>query len=104
MQERLTERLAGGPALPLAAVPSLPDDSRDGYVRLLRQRGLQAIAVDVTTPDVLSCGLHVARVVVPGLRCTAPAAFPFLGASPLTGSPWEGLGGGAICTLPLPHA
>jgi ribosomal protein S12 methylthiotransferase accessory factor len=58
--------------------------------------GLQPLTVDLTTPDVASCGLAVARVVVPGLRATGPAAFPYLGdgLAPLPGQP---------CRLPVPH-
>ncbi|WP_061300720.1 YcaO-like family protein [Herbidospora cretacea] len=57
---------------------------------------LEVITVDLTTPDLAALGLHVARVVVPGLRSTGPAAYPFLGAGadPLP-SPVE--------TLPVPH-
>ncbi|GIH23616.1 hypothetical protein Aph01nite_19260 [Acrocarpospora phusangensis] len=48
---------------------------------------LEVITVDLTTPDLAVLGLHVARVVVPGLRSTGPAAYPFLGAGaePLPG-------------------
>ncbi|MBG0857021.1 YcaO-like family protein [Streptomyces spinoverrucosus] len=41
--------------------------------------GLRVITVDLTTPQARAAGLHVARVLVPGLSCNAPAAFPFLG-------------------------
>ncbi|MEG3627834.1 YcaO-like family protein [Streptomyces poriticola] len=51
----------------------------EGLVRQLTAHGLRAVAVDLTTPDVRAAGLHVARVLVPGLTCNAPAAFPFLG-------------------------
>lgn len=63
----------------------------------LAARGLSPITVDLTTPDVAACGLSVARVVVPGLRATTPAAFPLLGdgADPLPP---------AIDPLPVPHA
>lgn len=30
--------------------------------------GLRVVAVDLTLPDVRQCDLHVARVLVPGLR------------------------------------
>ncbi|MFI0423635.1 YcaO-like family protein [Spongiactinospora sp. 9N601] len=63
----------------------------------LAARGLTPITVDLTTPDVAACGMSVARVVVPGLRATTPAAFPMLGggAEPLPARP---------CLLPIPHA
>ncbi|GIH94682.1 YcaO-like family protein [Planobispora siamensis] len=63
----------------------------------LAARGLVPVTVDLTTPDIAACGLAVVRVVVPGLRATAPAAFPFLGdgADPLPARPER---------LPVPHA
>ncbi|MFE3095620.1 YcaO-like family protein [Streptomyces sp. NPDC059248] len=48
-------------------------------LRLLTEQGFRAVAVDLTTPEVRAAGLHVTRVLVPGLSCNAPAAFPFLG-------------------------
>ncbi|RAY16810.1 hypothetical protein DPM19_01185 [Actinomadura craniellae] len=62
----------------------------------LTARGLAAVAVDITPPDLARLGLAVARVVVPGLRSTGPAAFPFLGdgAEPLPPDPER---------LPMPH-
>ncbi|MFD3469768.1 YcaO-like family protein [Streptomyces sp. NPDC058682] len=47
--------------------------------RRLSEQGMRTIAVDLATPEVRAAGLHVARVIVPGLYCNAPAAFPFLG-------------------------
>jgi ribosomal protein S12 methylthiotransferase accessory factor len=63
----------------------------------LAAHGLLPITVDLTTPDVAACGLSVVRVIVPGLRATTPAAFPFLGdgADPLPSAP---------DLLPVPHA
>ncbi|MGI5447642.1 YcaO-like family protein [Streptomyces sp. CA-243310] len=49
------------------------------YLGLLAAQELRAIAVDLTHPQVRTAGLYVARVIVPGLSCNAPAAFPFLG-------------------------
>ncbi|MCP3817584.1 YcaO-like family protein [Streptomyces sp. A3M-1-3] len=51
----------------------------DDYLQVLAAQGLRAITVDLTTPEVRAAGLHVARVMVPGLSCNAPAAFSFLG-------------------------
>ncbi|MFG3661003.1 YcaO-like family protein [Streptomyces sp. NPDC047706] len=48
-------------------------------VRAARPLDLRTVAVDLTTPEVRAAGLHVARVLVPGLTCNAPAAFPLLG-------------------------
>ncbi|WUB15070.1 YcaO-like family protein [Streptomyces platensis] len=65
--------------------PTAPQDGPgptaplDDYVRLLTTQGLRAVTVDLTPPQVRAAGLHVARVMVPGLTCNAPAAFPFLG-------------------------
>jgi len=65
----------------LADVP----DRWDGPERLpelvtaLGDAGREAIAVDVTLPEIRRAGLHVTRVVVPGLRSNAPHALPFLG-------------------------
>jgi ribosomal protein S12 methylthiotransferase accessory factor len=35
---------------------------------ILRERGLDAIAIDLTTPDVADCGLFVTRVLAPSLQ------------------------------------
>ncbi|REF01051.1 YcaO-like family protein [Thermomonospora umbrina] len=58
--------------------------------------GLLVVTIDITPPDLARLGLAVARVVVPGLRSTGPAAFPFLGdgAEPLPSAPER---------LPMPH-
>ncbi|MCD0453502.1 YcaO-like family protein [Actinocorallia sp. API 0066] len=60
----------------------------------LRARGRTALTVDLSPPG--PPGPRVARVLVPGLRSVAPAAFPFLGdgAEPLPAT---------TETLPLPH-
>ncbi|RBQ20636.1 bacteriocin biosynthesis protein SagD [Spongiactinospora rosea] len=60
-----------------------------GPLRSLREQGLRAYAVDLTTPEVRAAGLSVARVLVPGLYCNAPAAFPFLGGPRLLAEPVE---------------
>jgi ribosomal protein S12 methylthiotransferase accessory factor len=39
----------------------------------------EVLAVDVTLPEIRRAGLHVTRVIVPGLRSNAPHALPFLG-------------------------
>ncbi|MDQ0743146.1 ribosomal protein S12 methylthiotransferase accessory factor [Clavibacter sp. B3I6] len=48
-------------------------------VEAMRARGHDVLAVDVTLPEVRRAGLHVMRVIVPGLRSNAPHALPFLG-------------------------
>lgn len=47
--------------------------------RQLARLGISVYSVDVTTDDVRSAGLHVVRLVAPGLYSNGPAAFPFLG-------------------------
>ena len=37
-------------------------------VRVLAEKGLEVIAVNITTPDVAEAGFHVVRVVIPGLQ------------------------------------
>ncbi|MEU4834569.1 YcaO-like family protein [Streptosporangium sp. NPDC023615] len=91
---RVLTRLAGDG---LAAPATPPAGGRFDTEAALTARGLRAVTVDLTTPDVAACGLAVVRVVVPGLRATAPAAFPFLGdgADPLPDRPDPS---------PVPHA
>ncbi|MDG4833947.1 YcaO-like family protein [Solwaraspora sp. WMMD1047] len=59
----------------------------DGPSAAIRAAGLQPWWVDLTTDDVRATGLHVARVVVPGLAAYAPAAFPLLGVARLYDEP-----------------
>lgn len=71
------------------------DARRDGHaptveecVATLEARGHEVLTVDVTTPDVRELGLHVARVMVPGLQ-------------PLHGHhAWAHLGGGRLKRFP----
>lgn len=68
--------------------------------RRLRADGVELFAVDLTTEEVRSTGLRVARVVATGLLGNVPAAFPQLGSRRLVGQ----LGASrAIRLLPLPH-
>ncbi|MGZ6039973.1 MAG: YcaO-like family protein [Phenylobacterium sp.] len=61
-----------------------PEDVADGLAwEALIRRIPDAVAVDVTTPDVRSLGLTVVRVVIPGCRGFEPIA----GHSPLGGDP-----------------
>lgn len=88
VQVYLDERLQDD-ALDRLRVPSgppLPPETA-GPLRSLTEQGLRAYAVDLTTPDVRAAGLSVARVLVPGLYGTAPAAFPLLGGTRLTAEP-----------------
>lgn len=81
MQGTALGRLRGsGEPTALASVPAVPPDRAVAtYLQRLGAAGLRAVALDLTTTDVAAAGLHVARVVVPGLYSNAPAAFPLLG-------------------------
>jgi ribosomal protein S12 methylthiotransferase accessory factor len=93
--------------LTTALVPPRPlDDTATGTadpftdtVCLLTEKGFPVIAVDVTTDDVRAAGLHVARVIVPGLYNNAPAAYPYLGGTRMPAQ----LAGRPARLLPLPH-
>ncbi len=94
----------------LAAIPPIrADDLCSAYLSRLAERGFHAYTVDLTTPDIRSVGLHVVRVVVPGLYPNAPAAFPFLGGDRLYREPYElgwvsaPLAPDDIVRIPLPH-
>jgi ribosomal protein S12 methylthiotransferase accessory factor len=76
-------------AEPAASLDTLPHCTPEDYVPMLSASGLRAVAVDVTTSDVAAAGLHVVRVVVPGLYGNAPAAFPYRGGQRLYRVPVE---------------
>src|SRR5262249_23263907 len=64
----------------------------------LAQRGVSAYAVDVTSPDVRSAGLHVARVIAPGLcQLDVSERARFLGGSRL----YEGADHAGLVPRPL---
>lgn len=94
----------------LESLPQVDGDTRAGLLEQLRQRGLRAISVDVTTPDVALSGMRVVRVVVPGLYPNAPAAFPFLGGRRMYEEPaamgWlsDVLCAEQLVRAPLPHS
>jgi len=90
----LLERLAIG-----GTPPAVPDAAPSSLADLLRRHGYRVLVVDVTTSDVAATGLSVVRVVVPGLRATAPAAFPFLGGNDLARHHVS-----RLCRLPVPLA
>jgi ribosomal protein S12 methylthiotransferase accessory factor len=66
-----------------------PDAAPGAALDAVRREGFRPVAVDLTTPDVRACGLHVARVLVPGLYPNAPAAFPYLGGTRLYHEPHQ---------------
>ncbi|TDC71022.1 hypothetical protein E1193_29345 [Micromonospora sp. KC606] len=89
----VTRRLAGGDPVPEHHGWAAAGRDLDAA---LAAHDLAVLTVDLTTADVAALGHTVVRVLVPGLRSTAPAAFPFLGAGvePLPDRP---------CLLPVPH-
>jgi ribosomal protein S12 methylthiotransferase accessory factor len=56
-----------------------PDSTAADLVDRLAASGHRTVAVDVTTTDVRRTGLHVTRVVVPGLYSNTAVGLPFLG-------------------------
>ncbi|WP_322752535.1 hypothetical protein [Frankia sp. Cas3] len=83
--------------------------ARQHYLDILAKRNLRAVSVDVTTSDVRAAGLAVVRVIVPGLYCNPPAAFPYLGGDRLYTVPtelgWvtENLTEDTLYPYPIPH-
>lgn len=94
------DRLASGrPATDWPEAADVPD--RRVYVERVVAAGHLPYLVDLTTPDLARVGFAAAASVVPGLRCTAPAAFPHLGGAwpqPLSTPESE------LLPPPLPHA
>lgn len=84
MQGAPLDRLRrGSPQVASADVAACGPDPRRHHLDQLAARGLDVVTVDLTTPDVRAAGLHVVRVVVPGLYDNAAAAFPLLGGTRL---------------------
>lgn len=108
VQEEGLQRLRR-PAGQVAAdeVAPLPGGALSDYVQRLAGAGRRPVAVDVTTPDVRRAGMHVARVVVPGLYNNSPAAFPLVGGARLYEVPvrlgWaQPFGEDDVPALPVP--
>lgn len=76
---RVAPLLDLSPSRDSSDVPSLEDAALDTYLRHVEKRGNRSIVVDVTSPDVASCGLHVMRTILSGTVGNTPAAFPYLG-------------------------
>lgn len=55
------------------------------------RQGYRILVVELTTSDIAPAGIHVVRVLVPGLYPNAPAAVPFLGGHRLYQRPNHGL-------------
>ena len=64
---------------PSVRLHDIPPADPDSYVSTLVEAGFEPVVVDLTTSDVARSGLHVVRVVIPGLYGNAPPAFPLLG-------------------------
>lgn len=81
MQRRCLRRFDGArPGVDIDEIPPVLDvDPWPAYLADLAAQGLDALTIDLTTPDVQAAGLAVVRVLVPGLYANAPAAFPYLG-------------------------
>ncbi|MGE3288924.1 MAG: YcaO-like family protein [Pseudonocardia sp.] len=92
------DRLHTPPDIPTA--PGLP--AVGSLRRHLADRGHRVLVVDLTTPDVAAAGLHVVRVLVPGLYPNAPAAVPFLGGERLYRGPAGPLDEDELVRAPLP--
>ena len=91
------------------ALADVPAVEPEGVLRALLDQGFRPVAVDLTTPDVRALGLHVARVLVPGLYPNAPAAFPYLGGRRLYHEPHERgwlprpITEDEVLRVPMPH-
>ena len=109
-QEQVRPWVDVAPRRPLSSLPRLPVRTAAAYRARLEERGFEVFAVDLTTPDVATTDLRVARVVVPGLVPNLPAAFPPLGgrrvreAAVTLGWRDRPLEEGEVNLLPLPHA
>lgn len=74
--ERVRPWLDTPPELTLADLPQLPDRSLSTYQKRVEARGYEIFWMDVTPSDVAQTGIHVVRVIIPGLTPNFPAAFP----------------------------
>lgn len=105
----LTPIVAGQETVRLDELPRVTGNALEGYLGRLSVQGIDAHAVDVTTPDVAAAGLAVVRVVAPGTYGNPPAAYPFLGGERLYTDPvrlglrTEPLAEADINLVPLPH-
>lgn len=77
-EPRIAARRDSAPALVLDR-PGDPADHAADPVTALEQHGFQVVVADLTTPDVALLGVHVVRVLVPGMVPNAPAGLSHLG-------------------------
>ncbi|AYF30007.1 bacteriocin biosynthesis protein SagD [Micromonospora tulbaghiae] len=87
VQQRLLPRLQQPPDRVHAAELDHHARTCGGPSAAIRAAELRSWWVDLTTDDVRAAGLHVARVVAPGLAAYTPAAFPLLGVARLYDEP-----------------
>ncbi len=114
MHHCVTDRLGTRPRVTLDAVDHEPGATRTrrSHVDRLAQygdrggyrAGYRPIAIDLTTPDVASAGLHVVRVVAPGFIQNTPAALPRLGCPRLYKTADSTLAESALYFAPPPYA
>lgn len=71
------------------------EDRLERLVSVLASHGHRVLSVEATTGDIAATGLHVVRMIVPGLYSNAPHALPFLGGTRL--HPIR------VRDVPLPH-
>ncbi|MCU9971895.1 YcaO-like family protein [Mobiluncus mulieris] len=67
------------PSRDIDSINQLPDSRLETYLSKIARRGMRVIVVDITSPDVASCGWKVVRTIIPGTVGNTPAAFPYLG-------------------------
>jgi ribosomal protein S12 methylthiotransferase accessory factor len=85
--ELIPKALAFCDGVPEVALSSLPDRSSgrvlgdiNACIEMLRNIGKEVIVADITTPEIRDLGLHVVRVIVPGLvPLHGNHNFPYLG-------------------------
>ncbi|MGW4127778.1 YcaO-like family protein [Amycolatopsis japonica] len=93
-----------------APTDRLPDRSLGALRHRVEERDHEVIRVDLTSPDVAAAGLHVVRVVVPGLVANFPAAFPMWGRGRISragaerGWPGAPFDEDELSVFPMPHA
>jgi len=110
VRERVRDWVDVDPVRPLHSLPSLPARTAATYRERLEQRGFEVFAVDMTTPDVATTDMKVARVVVPGLVPNYPTAFQPFGRRRVQdmavalGWRRQPLDEGELNNFPLPHA
>lgn len=108
--EHVAPLLDRAPTREPGTVNELSNDFLSTYVEKVYDHGNRIITVDITSPDVASCGLSVIRTIVPGTVGNTPAAFPYLGNGVVTHEAvklgWRDrpLAEEDVNSFPMPHA